>query len=627
MNLEGIRALLVEDNPGDARLFLELVRETGAGYLKLEHVDRLDSALARLSSEHFDVVLLDLSLPDEQGLNTLLRTHAHAPKVPIVILTGLDDEALAVKAVRAGAQDYLVKGRVDGDLLVRSMRYATERWRAVEALERREEHYRSLIEHSLDLISILNVDGTIRYVSPSHERVLGYRLDELVGQNVFTFIHPDDLSGIKESFARGDGAASLESRFRHKDGSWRMLESFGRNLSHVPGVSGLVVNSRDVTDRKRLEEQLHHSQRLEAVGRLAGGVAHDFNNLLMVITGYSQMLLDGMHAGDPARTDLEQVVKASERATDLTRQLLAFSRRQVVRPAILSLNVLVHDMDRMLRRVIGEDIELIASFAPDLKTVRADPGQLEQVVLNVAVNARDAMPNGGKLTLETANVQVTEEFTRAHPAPKVGSYAMLSMRDTGFGMDAEVLTRLFEPFFTTKENGTGLGLSTSYGIIKQSGGDIWVDSKPGHGTTFRIYLPVAEEPAEAVEAPRESPALRGAETILLVEDEDGVRRVVETMLKRHGYNVLSSASCSDAMSLAERYAGPIHLLITDVVMPGMSGRTMAESLTALRPETKVLYVSGYGGPLESDISSGFLQKPFTTEELARKIRALFPAAS
>jgi len=627
MNLEGIRVLLVEDNPGDARLFLELVHETGAGYLKLEHVDRLDAALARLSSEHFDVVLLDLSLPDEQGLNTLLRTHAHAPKVPIVILTGLDDEALAVKAVRAGAQDYLVKGRVDGDLLVRSMRYATERWRAVEALERREEHYRSLIEHSLDLISILNVDGTIRYVSPSHERVLGYHLDELVGQNVFAFIHPDDLGGVKESFVRGDGAASSESRFRHKDGSWRMLESFGRNLAHVPGVSGLVVNSRDVTDRKRLEEQLHHSQRLEAVGRLAGGVAHDFNNLLMVITGYSQMLLDGLHAGDPVRTDLEQVVKASESATDLTRQLLAFSRRQVVRPAILSLNVLVQDMDRMLRRVIGEDIELIASFAPDLKTVRADPGQLEQVVLNVAVNARDAMPNGGKLTLETANVQVTDEFARAHAAPKIGHYAMLSMRDTGFGMDAEVLTRLFEPFFTTKENGTGLGLSTSYGIIKQSGGDIWVDSKPGHGTTFRIYLPVAEDAVEPAEAPRESPALGGAETILLVEDEDGVRRVVETMLKRHGYNVLSSASCGDAKSLAERYAGPIHLLITDVVMPGMSGRTMAESLTARRPETKVLYVSGYGGPLESDISSGFLQKPFTTEELARKIRALFPPAS
>ncbi len=624
MNLEGIRALLVEDNPGDARLFFELVRETGAGYLKLEHVDRLDKALARLSSEHFDVVLLDLSLPDEQGLTTLLRTHAHAPKVPIVILTGLDDEAVAVRAVRAGAQDYLVKGRVDGDLLVRSMRYATERWRAVEALERREEHYRSLIEHSLDLISILNVDGTIRYVSPSHERVLGYASDELVGQNVFGFIHPDDLTGVKDNFTRSEGAASLECRFRHKDGSWRMLESFGRNLSHVPGVSGLVVNSRDVTDRKRLEEQLHHSQRLEAVGRLAGGVAHDFNNLLMIITGYSQMLLDGMHPGDSVRSDLEQVVKAAERATDLTRQLLAFSRRQVVRPVILNLNVLVQDMDRMLRRVIGEDIELIASFAPDLKTVRADPGQFEQVVLNIAVNARDAMPNGGKLTLETANLQVTDDVARAHPAQKMGHYAMLLMRDTGFGMDAGVLSRLFEPFFTTKENGTGLGLSTSYGIIKQSGGDIWVDSKPGQGTTFRIYLPVAEEPAEPPEAPRESIVPGGAETILLVEDEDGVRRVVETMLTRHGYNVLSSPSCGDAMALAERYAGPIHLLITDVVMPGMSGRTMAESLIAQRPETKVLYVSGYGGPIESETTTGFLQKPFTTEELARKIRELFP---
>src|ERR1700681_3138927 len=323
MNLEGISALLVEDNPGDARLFLELVRETGAEHLKLEHVDRLDAALARLSNDTFDVILLDLSLPDEQGLATLTRTHAHAPNVPIVVLTGLDDEALAVKAVRAGAQDYLVKGRVDGDLLIRSMRYATERARAVEALERREEHYRSLIENSLDLVSILNFDGTIRYASPSHERVLGYPSEDLIGQNAFSFVHPDDLAAVREAFARGDAAAAVHCRFSHKDGSWRVLESFGRNLSHLPGVYGLVINSRDITDRKRLEEQLHHSQRLEAVGRLAGGVAHDFNNLLMVITGYSHMLLDAMHSSDPARQDLEQVVKASERATDLTRQLLA----------------------------------------------------------------------------------------------------------------------------------------------------------------------------------------------------------------------------------------------------------------------------------------------------------------
>ncbi|HEY6392919.1 MAG TPA: response regulator [Bryobacteraceae bacterium] len=620
MNLEGIRVLLVEDNPGDVRLFLELLRETGAGHVKLEHVDRLSAALERLSNQTFDILLLDLSLPDAHGLDTLVRAHAHAPSVPIVVLTGLDDQALAVKAVRAGAQDYLVKGRVDGDLLVRSMRYATERARALEALERREEHYRSLIENSLDLISILNLDGTIRYASPSHERILGYGLEELVGQNALSFTHADDLENVKAAFARADGASSVQSRFRHKDGSWRVLESFGRNLSHLPGVSGLVVNSRDVTDRMRLEEQLHHSQRLEAVGRLAGGVAHDFNNLLMIITGYSQILLDTMHAGDPARGDLEQVVKAAERATDLTRQLLAFSRRQMVKPAMLNLNALVQDMDRMLRRVMGEDVELVTILAPGLRTIQADPGQLEQVILNVAVNARDAMPNGGRLTLETANVQVTEEFEVTQVALPPGQYVTLSISDTGFGMDAQILSRVFEPFFTTKEDGTGLGLSTSYGIIKQSGGEIQADSKLGDGTSFSIYLPTVEQPPDELEVALESPLLRGSETILLVEDEEGVRRVLETMLKRHGYQVLSSSSSADALALGARHTGEIHLLITDVVMPEMSGRRMAEHMLTQRPEMRVLFVSGYGEPLEAQANTAFLQKPFKTEDLALKIR-------
>jgi PAS domain S-box-containing protein len=620
MNLEGIRILLVEDNPGDARLFLELVRETGAGRLKLEHVERLDTALEKLSSEPFDIVLLDLSLPDEQGLATLVRTHAHAPKVPIVVLTGLDDEALAVKAVRAGAQDYLVKGNVDGDLLVRSVRYASERGRALEALERREEHYRSLIENSLDLVSILNSDGTIRYASPSHERILGYPLDDLVGQNALEYVHPDDLADVRASFTRAEGAASIQCRFRHKDGSWRVLESFGRNLSHLSGVGGIVVNSRDITERKRLEEQLHHSQRLEAIGRLAGGVAHDFNNLLMVINGYSRMVLDTIQTNDPVRGDVEQVLKAAERATDLTRQLLAFSRRQVARPALLNLNILVQDMDRMLRRVMGEDIELITSLATGLQTVRADPGQIEQVVLNMAVNARDAMPNGGRLTLGTENVHVSEEFQRIHLTPKSGDYVVLSMADTGSGMDAQVLSRMFEPFFTTKEKGTGLGLSTSYGIIKQNGGDIWVESKPQCGTTFRIYLPVAQESVDERPAFEESPVLRGSETILLVEDEEGVRRVVETMLQRYGYSVLSSPSSADAITLAEGHPGEIHLLITDMVMPGLSGPRMAEHLVARRPRMRVLYVSGYGDPVEPESSGCFLQKPFSTEQLAVKIR-------
>ena len=610
MNLAGIRVLLVEDNPADARLFTELVRDAGAGQWKLVVVDRLSAALDRLSREPFDVMLLDLSLPDADGLDTLIRAHTEAPKIPIVVLTGHDDEALAVRAVRAGAQDYLVKGRMDGDLLVRSIRYASERGRAVEALERREEHYRSLIENSMDLISILNLDGTIRYVSPSHERMLGYPLDELVGRNALSFVHPEDKARVIGALEKGNNGRPLECRVRHTDGSWRMLESFARDLSHVAGVNGMVVNARDITERKRLEEQLHHSQRLEAVGRLAGGVAHDFNNLLMVITGYSHMLLDAMHASDPARQDLEQVVKASERATDLTRQLLAFSRRQGVRASLVNLNMLVREMDRMLRRVLGEEIELIVHLATELKTVRADPGQIEQVILNIVVNARDAMPSGGQLTIETRNTGQPGRDT-----------VTISISDTGIGMDSEVLSRVFEPFFTTKEHGTGLGLATSYGIIKENGGDLRVDSSLAKGTCFHIELPVAAQTPEDLELPDEKRAPRGTETILLVEDEDPVRRVVETMLKRHGYQVLASASSKEAIAAAEQYRGVIHLLITDIMMPGMSGRKTAECLVALRPEMKVLYVSGYGDA-SSQSDAHFLQKPFSTEELATKIREM-----
>jgi len=610
MNLDGIRVLLVEDNPGDARLFTELVRDTGAGQWKLVQVDRLSAALERLQREPFDVMLLDLSLPDADGLETLIRAHTQAPKIPIVVLTGHDDEALAVRAVRAGAQDYLVKGRIDGDALVRSIRYASERGRAVEALERREEHYRSLIEYSMDLISILNLDGTIRYVSPSHERILGYPLDELVGRNVLMFVHSDDKAHVQTALVNGNNGRPVECRVRHSDGTWRMLESFSRDLSHVAGVNGMVVNARDITERKHLEEQLHHSQRLEAVGRLAGGVAHDFNNLLMVITGYSHMLLDAMHGSDPARQDLEQVVKASERATDLTRQLLAFSRRQGVRASLVNLNVLVQEMDRMLRRVLGEEIELIVRLAPELKTVRADPGQIEQVILNMVVNARDAMPAGGQLVIETRNDRKPNR-----------DIVSIAITDSGIGMNPDVLTRVFEPFFTTKEHGTGLGLATSYGIIKENGGDLRVESTPGKGTVFHIELPPAAQTPEDLELPDERRAPRGTETILLVEDEDPVRRVVETMLKRHGYHVLASGSSKDALAAAEQHRGIIHLLITDIMMPGMSGRKMAECLTARRPDMKVLYVSGYGDALAQN-DTYFLQKPFSTEELATKIREM-----
>ena len=618
MNLDDVRILLVEDNPLDARMFREMLRECSAGRFNLEHADRLATALGCLSQGHFDVVLLDLSLPDARGLETVTTVHSHAPKVPIVVLTSLDDEATGVRAVRAGAQDYLIKGRVSGDLLVRSIRYACERARAVEALERREEHYRSLTENSLDLVSILAPDGTIRYASPSHERMLGYSIDELVGRNAFGLVHPDDQTRMQAVAQQNTGTIAIEYRIRHKDGSYRTLESFGRDLTHLAGVGGVVVNSRDVTERKRLEEQLHHSQRIEAMGRLAGGVAHDFNNLLMVIGGHSQILLDSMLPDDPARDDLEQIAKATRRATDLTRQLLAFSRRQAVKPAYLSLNLLVQHADRMLQRVLGEKVHLFTDLAPNIPSVHADPGQLEQVILNLALNARDAMPQGGTLTLATASATLSE--------PNPGQYVLLSVSDTGTGIDSSILPHLFEPFFTTKENGTGLGLSTSYGIIKQAGGEIEVESNPGAGTTFRIYLPAADKAAEQHDPPRESMAQTGTETILLVEDEEGVRRVLETMLKRSGYRVLSSNSARDAMSVAQEHMGPIDLLITDMLMPGASGATVAEQLCARRPEMRVLFVSAQGEQISNGASRAFLQKPFSTAELAVKIREVLQAA-
>ena len=618
MNLEDVRILLVEDNPIDARMFQEMIRESSAGRFHLELADRLDTGLACLSQTQFDVVLLDLSLPDARGLETVTSVHAHAPKVPIVVLTSLDDEATATKALRTGAQDYLIKGRVGGDLLVRSVRYACERARAVEALERREEHYRSLTENSLDMVSIVSADGTIRYASSSHERILGYCLDELVGTNAFDLVHPEDVPRVRGAMKQGSGSLAVEYRIRHKDGSFRTLESFGRDLSHLAGVGGVVVNSRDVTERKRLEEQLHHSQRIEAMGRLAGGVAHDFNNLLMVISGHSQMLLDSMLPGDPARDDLEQIAKAAQRATDLTRQLLAFSRRQAVKPALLSLNLLVQHAERMLRRVLGENIKLITKLASGLHSVYADPGQIEQVILNLTLNARDAMPQGGTLTIVTANVK--------RPEPSSLYYVSLSVSDTGAGIDEDVLPHVFDPFFTTKEHGTGLGLSTSYGIVKQAGGEIEVDSKPGAGSTFRICLPAVEKMAEQQEPAPEAAPLSGTETILLVENEDGVRRVLETMLKRSGYRVLSSTSTSEAATLAQKHGGSIHLLITGMVMPDMSGITIAE-LSRQHPEMRVLYVSGREDAAALRSEAAFLQKPFSTAELGLKVREVLQATS
>jgi nitrogen-specific signal transduction histidine kinase/ActR/RegA family two-component response regulator len=402
-------------------------------------------------------------------------------------------------------------------------------------------------------------------------------------------------------------------------------------LSENGEVKSFEMIAEDVTERRVLEEQLRQSQKMEAVGRLAGGVAHDFNNLLTVIKGYSELMLDQVKQGDPLRDEVEEVKKAADRAATLTRQLLAFSRKQVLEPKVLDLNQVVTTMERLLRRLLGEDIQFHTQLAPDLGRVKADPGQTEQVIMNMAVNARDAMPVGGKLTISTANVTVSAPARPEHTIP-AGAYIVLTVTDTGIGMDADTRSRIFEPFFTTKDQGkgTGLGLSTVYGIVKQSGGYISVQSEPGMGASFEIYFPRVNEAVDAAADTSTAQRRRGYETILLVEDEDGVRALTRQILQKHGYTVLETSHGGEALLACENHKDAIHLLLTDVVLSQMSGRELAQRLAQLRPEMKVLYMSGYSedailqhGVLGSGTS--FLQKPFNTETLITKVREILDA--
>jgi len=508
----------------------------------------------------------------------------------------------------------------------------TARRRAQEALRSREEYFRSLIENISDIVLVLNADETIRYASPSVERVLGYKPEELVGTNHNEYVHPEDVARfagvMTEAMRSTTEMPIIEFRARHKNGTWRLLEGVGKNLLWNPAVEGFVASARDVTERKQLEDQLRQSQRIQAVGKLAGGVAHDFNNLLTAIMGYSDLLLARAGQESPLRKEVLEIRKAGERATMLTRQLLAFSRRQVLQPKVMDLNATVADLHPMLCRLIGEDIDLVTVLMPALGRVRADPGQIEQVVINLAVNARDAMPNGGKLTIETANVTLDEAYARQHVSVHPGPYVLLAVSDTGCGMDAETQSHLFEPFFTTKEHGkgTGLGLSTVYGIVRQSGGYIWVYSERGRGTTVKIYLPRVEEALARTDstAARAGPT-HGTETVLVVEDEEEVRGLVCEILRANGYTVLEAAHTAEALEICRQNKDAIHLMITDVVMPTMSGRELAERIAVLCPTTKVLYMSGYTenaivhhGVL--DEGTDFLQKPFAPDTLARKVR-------
>lgn len=511
----------------------------------------------------------------------------------------------------------------------------TSRRDSEEKLRRSEARLRAIVEGGSDLVVILDKRGKAHWISPTLPATLGISIDNLLGKNPIELVHQDDKARVLNSFLTtlGEQGAThrVQYRARHASGAWRTLATTSRNLLHDPAVQGVVTSTRDVTEWQELQERLHQSQKIEAVGRLAGGVAHDYNNLLTVIVGNARLLLAEEEITGERRDELEEIAQAAERAATLTRQLLAFSRQQVLQPRLLNLNDVVTGMWKLLDRLSGEGVVNERRLTEPLGDVMADPVQIEQVLINLVVNARDAMPDGGSLTIETSNAPVdSREAVRRLPMP-AGDYVLLAVHDSGSGMDAKTLARAFEPFFTTKPlgAGSGMGLSTVYGIVKQSDGFIWAESAPGKGASFRIYLPrvVAPEARNADASRSRTPVAVGTETIVVAEDEPLVRAMTRRTLERAGYRVYDAPNGAEALRLVRSLPTPPSLLITDIVMPVMGGRELASTVEREYPGLRILFMSGYTQErqahlTDSDGVSRFLHKPFSLDELRNRVRLL-----
>src|ERR1043165_4870296 len=631
------RVLIVNDEPDHLNLMDRLLR--GAGYQVLKAKDGCE-AFDEAQRERPHLVISDVAMPCMDGIKLCQRLRADADLclVPILLVSAhRRDAASAIEGLEAGADEYLEAPYEAGRLIAQAARLV-ERARSEEMIRESEKHYRILFERNPQPMWVFD-EETLRFMAVNEAAVehYGYSREEFLAMTIKDIRPPEDVPALLEDVGK-------QSRGIDQAGMWRHLKKSGE-IIHVEITSHeIVFDSRsaklvlafDVSGRKqaedalrKVEEQLRRAQKMEAIGRWAGGVAHDFNNILTAILGYSDLTLRQLKGDNRVRHKVEEIHRAAQRAGALTQQLLAFSRKQVMQPKVFDLNSIVAELDRMLRRLIGEDIDLVTILEPRLGRVKADPGQLEQVLMNLVINSRDAMPEGGKLTIETKNVYLDSAYSQTHLSVRPGHYVMLAVSDTGVGMEPEIQEHIFEPFFTTKEKGkgTGLGLSTIYGIVKQSGGHLWVYSEVGHGTTFKIYLPLINEESstEATGAPAQ--IAKGSETILMVEDEAALRELIREILEQDGYKVLVAHDGRDALSTSAQYQGAIDLLITDVVMPEVSGREVAERLTRDYAQVKVLFMAGYTddavvrhGVLEE--GAHFLQKPFTPDALLRKVREI-----
>ena len=622
---DGWRLLLIDDNPDD-RLFVRRALTRELEGLELHEAGDAEALAREIEAGPYHAVITDYALGFTNGLLLLDKLKARWPDCPVILCSGTLNEEVAVKALGRGLDDYVLK---DPQRLLRlpaAVRSAIAHAQQRAAAQAAESRYELLFHGApVGLVHSL-LDGRMVSANAAAARIWGYpSIAALLEVNESAlYADRDDRAKVVAIIERGDPLENFEVRGRRGDGAliWVSLavrvekDPQGRPVHYEWSIA-------DITERKQLESDLRQVQKLDGIGQLAGGVAHDFNNLLTVIAGRSHLALKDLPPGHAVRRHVELIQTTTERAAALTRQLLAFSRKQVLEPKVLDVNAVVTGLAPMLRRLIGEDIELNEAPAGGLGAVKADPSQLEQVIMNLVVNARDAMPGGGKLTIETANVELDESYVRHHPGATVGRFVMLAVTDTGHGMDVAVRARLFEPFFTTKEpgKGTGLGLATVFGIVKQSGGSIGVYSELGHGTTFKVYLPRVDEAVDRVSGGAAAAAARGSETILLVEDEDEVRALGLETLEGQGYAVIAAGGPAEAVGLAEAHEGPIHLLLTDVVMPQASGRKLAEQLAPGHRGLRVLYMSGYivrHGVLQE--GAAFLQKPFTPAGLLAKVR-------